>query len=231
MGEQRTKVSTAHFHIFYEEADRDFGEKIVGRMEDFYAGMCRRAGLEPGEERYDLYVCGTAEDFRYYTGKSEEEYEDWMVGNADMEKKRLCVASPRVKGDFSREYEEYLIRVMLHETVHMVFDRLCPPEQCPIWLSEGIAVCLAEQTEDSCISERDCPEIKELGGSTDMNAFVSRGGYGYSGVYVWYLLERFGMEKFLSLYRGECSAEELLEEGFEGRAVRAYQAHHPHRIP
>lgn len=216
-------ADTSHFRFFYEEADQDFAKKLLGRIEGFYLDACQKACGDPGEDRYELYVCGSAEDFIFYTGKAKEDYQDWMVGNTDMERKRLCIASPRAKGDFSEDYEEYLIKVMLHEAVHIAFDRVCAPEDCAIWLSEGIAVWLAGQTEADYISEEEAPKISELGGKWDMDAFADNGGYDYCGVYVWYLVKQQGMEKFLSAYRGECAVEELLEDGFENRAVAAYQ--------
>lgn len=220
---------TSHFRVLYEETDKDFAGKLIGQIEVFYLDICRKARISPGEEVYELYVCGSAERFIFYTGKTQEEYQDWMVGNTDMEKKRLCVASPRAKGDMSERYEEYLVRVMLHEVVHIVFDSTCRPEDCEIWISEGIAVWLAGQTEVEYLSEKDYPRIADLGGKEDMCAFADNGGYGYSGVYVWYLTQLYGMEKFLAVYRGDCLVEDLLKEEerlhgetFEHRAIVAY---------
>ena len=54
-----------------------------------------------------------------------------------------------------------------------------------------------------------------------MDAFVENDGYDYSGAYVGYMIQLYGMEKFLSVYRGECPVEDLLEEDFESRAIAA----------
>ncbi|MDE7327425.1 MAG: hypothetical protein K2N63_14335 [Lachnospiraceae bacterium] len=216
-------LDTTHFHVFYEEADKNFAMKLFGLIEEFYLNICQKIHSSPGENVYELYICGSAENFIFYTGKTKEDYQDWMVGNTDMDKKRLCVVSPRAKGNLSESYEEYLIKVMLHEVVHIVFDSICRPEECEIWISEGIAVWLAGQTKMDYISEKDYPRIADLGGKEDMYAFADNGGYDYCGVYVWYLMELYGMEKFLSIYRGECALEDLLVENFEHRAVIAYR--------
>lgn len=113
---------------------------------------------------------------------------------------------------------------MLHEVVHIVFDRLCRPEECELWISEGIAVLLAGQTNVDYLSEKEYPRIASLGGKDDIDAFASNGGYSYCGVYVWYLMELYGMEKFLSVYKGKCPVEGLLAEGFEHDAIVAYLA-------
>ncbi len=215
--------ATAHFHVFYEEADKDFAEKLIGQIDDFFVNICHKAGSDPGTDVYELYVCGSTDSFIFYTGKTRDEYQDWMVGNADIKKNRLCVASPRSRGDMSESYENYLIQVMLHEVVHIVFERLCRPEECDLWISEGIAVLLAGQTNIGYLSEKEYPRIASLGGREDIGAFANNGGYGYSGVYVWYLIELYGMEKFLSVYKGECPVEGLLAEGFEHSAILAYQ--------
>lgn len=109
---------------------------------------------------------------------------------------------------------------MLHETVHIVFDRVQEPEACDIWLAEGIAIYYAGQTDPAYVSGSDCPRIADMAG--DESAFVENGGYDNAGIYVWYLIKQYGMEKLLSLYRGEGSLEELIDEGFERRAVAAY---------
>lgn len=215
---------TAHFHVFYEEADKDFAGKLIGQIDEFYVNICQKAGSNPGTDVYDLYVCGSVDSYLFYTGRSRDEFQDWMVGNADMKRNRLCVASPRSRGNMSDSYEKYLLQVMLHEVVHIVFDRLCRPEECELWISEGIAVLLAEQTNVNYLSDKEYPRIASLGGKEDMDAFADNGGYAYSGVYVWYLMELYGMDKFLSVYKGECPAEDLLADGFEHDAILAYQA-------
>lgn len=214
---------TSHFHVFYEEADKDFAEKLIEQIDGFYLTICQKAGCNPGTDVYELYVCGSIDSYLFYTGRTREKFQDWMVGNADMERNRLCVASPRSRGNLSDSYESYLIQVILHEVVHIVFDRLCKPEECELWISEGIAVLLAGQTDMDRLWESEYPRIASLGGREDMDAFANNGGYGYSGVYVWYLIELYGMEKFLSFYKGECPVEDLLMEGFEYNAILAYR--------
>lgn len=219
MQERMWSNDTAHFHIFYREADRGFAQTLADRIEGFYLDMCRKARLEPEEDAYELYVCGTVEDFLHFTGYTREYYQDWMVGNADSGRRRLCILAPRAKGDLSGEYQEYLIRVMLHEVVHIVFDRVCPEDQCELWLSEGTAVCLAGQLEPEHASEDDCPRIADFLGEMDGVAFADKGGYTYGGIYVRYLIELLGMEKFLSVYKGEQDAKELFADSFERRAI------------
>lgn len=217
--ERMQREDTAHFHIFYREADRSFAEALKERIEGFYLDMCGKACLEPEEDAYELYVCGTVEDFLHFTGHTREDYQDWMVGNADSGRRRLCVLSPGAKGDLSAEYQEYLIKVMLHEVVHIVFDRVCPEDQCQLWLSEGTAVCFAGQLEPEYASEDDYPPISDFVGEMDGAVFADKGGYTYGGIYVRYLIELLGMERFLSVYKGEQDAEELSADSFERRAI------------
>lgn len=54
--------------------------------------------------------------------------------------------------------------------------------------------------------------------------FADHGGYDYGGIYVWYFLQRFGVECFLAAYRGERSPAEWLYDGFEREAIIAYRA-------
>lgn len=217
--QEMMRMDTAHFHVFYRETDRSFAEALTERIEGFYVDVCGKAHLEPEEDAYDLYVCGTVEDFLHFTGYTKEYYQDWMVGNTDSSRRRLCILAPGAKGDLSQEYQDYLIKVMLHEVVHMVFDRLCSEDQCEIWLSEGTAVCFAGQLEPEHASESDYPRLADFVGETDGVAFAEKGGYTYGGIYVRYLIELLGMEKFLSVYRGECRAEDFLDDSFEIKAI------------
>lgn len=223
MAREMVQSEISNFRIIYYVEDRDFAGKLSRHIEPFYQEMCRKACIDAGEEVYELYVCGTTEDFIRFTGKNREDYQDWMVGNTDIHRKRLCILAPRAKGDFSKEYEDCLIRVMLHEVVHIVFDRICVPENCAIWLAEGTALYYAGQIDGSYVSETEYPRIVDLGGTEDGIAFAENGGYDYAGIYVWYLIERCGMEKFLSFYRGECHLEELQDEAFERKAILSYQ--------
>ena len=52
--------------------------------------------------------------------------------------------------------------------------------------------------------------------------FVDNQGYDYAGVYVWYFIQKYGFEKFLSVYRGECEWQNLIYDGFEAEAIREF---------
>ncbi|MCM1026676.1 MAG: hypothetical protein NC432_09580 [Roseburia sp.] len=218
--------NTAHFHILYHREDSDFAGEFIHRIEPFYLETCEKASLPSGDDSYDLYICGTEEEFIALTGKSRETYQEWMVGNTDLSRKRLCILSPGARNNRSQSYTDYLVRVILHEVVHIVFDRLCDPEKCEIWLAEGIALYCAGQIDLSYVSETECPRVADISGIGNEIGFADNGGYDYAGVYVWYLIQRYGMEQFLAVYRGECEIAPLIDRDFEQKAVRACKAAH-----
>lgn len=222
-GKIMIQENTLHFLINYNMEDTDFARKLKCRLEPFYTEICEKAFLCPGEDVYSIYICGTVDEFITLAGKTKETYQDWMVGNTDIFQKRLCILSPRAKGGLSEAYVDYLTRVMLHETVHIVFDRVCVPEKCEIWLAEGIALLYAGQINVTHVSETEYPRIAQISGMGAENDFADNGGYTYAGIYVWYLIRLHGMETFLAAYKGECEVGTLLGHDFEIRAITAYK--------
>ena len=150
------------------------------------------------------------------TGKSAEEYQPWMVGCSDFERKKIVLLSPKgIKG----YTQKYLQSVAVHELVHMVFDDVTKACESEEWISEGIAILFSGQTDLQYVSEDSCPLISRLGG----NAFADEGGYDYAGIYVWYFIRRYGFEEFLKAYKNQSNISGKIPCGFERDAVREYR--------
>jgi len=69
------------------------------------------------------------------------------------------------------------------------------------------------------ISASECPRVTDLIG---FDNFVDNQGYDYAGVYVWYFIQKYGFEKFIKVYRGECEWRNLIYDEFEADAIRAF---------
>lgn len=151
-----------------------------------------------------------------YTGKSKETYQDWMVGNVDYSRKRLCILSPRVVYD--RSYEE-MMKVIVHEIVHIAMDSLADADKVELWIAEGIALLYADQIELEYISETDFPKLNNLIGEDD---FADNAGYDYAGIYVWYFIEKFGADIFKRVYMGLEQTGKYLYPEFEKEAVISF---------
>ena len=112
-------------------------------------------------------------------------------------------------------------KVAVHELVHLMFDDATgvAEDDAEVWIAEGIAVLYAKQTELQYVSETEYPKLAELVGFEN---FVDNGGYDYAGIYVWHLIQKYGFEKFLEVYRGECEWQKMIYDGFEAEAIQGY---------
>lgn len=207
------RVETAHFTLYYGELDRALAESLRDRVDETLERVARDFALEAPEGKFDFYLCPDVPSFIACADRTAETYQPWMVGNADYEKRRLCILSPRVVTD---RPPEAMDRVITHEIVHIAMDALCPGDQCPAWLGEGVATLYAGQVWAG--NAEDCPLISAL-----EEDFPGNGGYDWAGAYVWYLIERCGMERFKRVYAGEEPVSAVLYPGFERDAAAAWQ--------
>ena len=214
-----SRVETANFRIFYDVADAEMIETIKEKIQNTYTKVRQEFMINQNVEKFDFFLCPDVDSFIQYTGKSKGTYRDWMVGNADYIKKRLCILSPRVVYD--RSCEE-MMKVIVHEIVHVVMDSLANADEVELWIAEGIALLYAKQIELEYISETDFPKLNDLIGEDD---FADNGGYDYAGIYVWYFIEKFGADIFKRVYMGLEQAEKYLSPEFEKEAVMAFLKH------
>lgn len=208
-------VETAHFTLRYDDRDRALAETLRLSADGTFDRVARDMGVQPAGKKYDFYLCPDVAAYMEVTGYTAETYETWMVGWASDTQRRLCILSPRVVKD---RPPEAMDKVIIHEIVHIVMDTLRPGDECPLWLGEGVATLYAGQV--NAMSVEACPSIREL-----EEDFVGNGGYDYAGAYVWYAIQKAGMERFKRLYAGEEDVGQLLAPGFEREAVAAWQRH------
>lgn len=213
------RIETTNFCIFYEETDAEMIETIKDKIQNTYTKVQQEFLITPDSEKFDFFLCPDVDSFIEYTGKSKEAYQDWMVGNADYNRKRLCILSPRVV--FDRSNEE-MMKVMIHEIVHIAMDSLADADEVELWISEGIALLYAGQADLKYISETNFPKLNNLIGEED---FVNNGGYDYAGIYVWYFIEKFGFDVFKRVYMGLEQTEKYLYPEFEEEAVISFRKH------
>lgn len=207
------RAETAYFVLYFDDRDREIAESLRLRADETLARVLRDFSLDAPEGKFDFYLCPDVPSFIACAGMPEEAYQRWMVGNADDENRRLCVLSPRVVTD---RPPEAMDKVITHEIVHIAMDSLRPGGECPAWLGEGIATLYAGQV--AAYSAEHCPLIGDLEAD-----FPGNGGYDYAGAYVWYLLERCGLERFKRIYAGQEPAWAALYPGFERDATAAWQ--------
>lgn len=119
-----------YFNISYDKADEAFAASIAAKADAVWRGIIARFGANVSQAgKTELIICPDAEHYIAATEKSADEYEDWMVGNSNFEKRRICILSPRAaKMHTAAELE----KVFVHESVHMFFDSLMPNNTAPL---------------------------------------------------------------------------------------------------
>lgn len=206
-----------YFNISYDKADEAFASTIAAKADAVWRSIITRSGADVSQiGTIALIICPDAAHYIAATDKSVDEYEDWMVGNSNFEKKRICILSPRAaKMHTAAELE----KVFVHESVHMFFDSLMPNNTAPLWCAEGIALYYADQIESDYMAVDDAPLISEL---SDEDSFADNGGYSYAGAYAKHYVDRFGLTMFMELYSGFEEAAALIYQGFEREAVLSF---------
>ena len=209
---------TTHFIIHYHEAEATLAEQFITLLEAKYEEIQRVFQFKAVPQKYTFYLCNTVAEYIEKTGKTKEEYQDWMVGHSNVDTHTICLLSPNASEEAANQDMK---KVAVHELVHMMFDDATgvAEDDAEVWITEGITVLYAEQTELQYVSKTEYPKIIELIG---FDNFVDNGGYDYAGIYVWHFIKRFGFEKFLEVYRRECEWQTLIYDGFEGEAIEAF---------
>ena len=210
---------TIHFITYYHEAEATLAEQFIKLLEDKYKEIQAAFQFKEVTQKYTIHLCNSVEEYIEKTGKTKEEYQDWMVGHSNVDTHTICLLSPNASVEAANQDME---KVAVHELVHMMFDDATgvAEEDAEVWIAEGIAVLYAEQTDLNYVSKTEHPKLTVLIG---FDNFVDNGGYDYAGIYVWYFIKRFGFEKFLEVYRGECEWQTLIYDGFEYEAIREFK--------
>lgn len=208
------KIRTKHFELSFGEDNAAYGEKVSMVIEDVYSRVTTTFQISDAEKTYRFVLCRDVPEYLRETGKTAENYEPWMVGWADYRRKKLCILSPRGVTDRTE-----MDKVIVHEIVHIALDALGDPDEINICLAEGIAVFYADQIDKNEIDIENPPPFWSI---YEEAGFYEFGGYQYSGIYVWYLLHRYGTEVFKELYTGKRDIHPYITETFEKDAMTAF---------
>lgn len=213
-------VQTKHFKFIFAKEDREFVHSFSYYLENQYVNLCNLIHVKESNQLYEFYICNCIDDYVLATNKKKEEYQDWMVGWADVTCGRLCLLSPNVATNFSIDE---LKKIMVHETIHIVFDSISENQNVECWLAEGIAVYYAEQTNLDYVNETEYPYVKDISGKGDCDNFYDNGGYDYCGIYVWYFIKKYGFDNLIKAYTNKIDVNSLITDGFEKEAITAYK--------
>lgn len=203
------------FSVVYDEKDVNLIKQFLSVIDSTYENIIQIFNLDKDSGKFTLHICPDVQSFKKITGKSDNEYQEWMVGNADYPSKKLCLLSPNVVRD--RTFED-MIKVCKHEVIHIALDQLGNPDETNILISEGVAVAFAEQIDIHNLSLENYPLAGKL---TDETYFYENNGYLYSGVYVLYIIKKYGIDTYKRIYMQEEDINKYLYQGFEKEAIQS----------
>ncbi len=209
------EIETQFFRVFYDIKDTNIIDQIIAVIDKTYENTIQMFHLKKDIYKFILYICPDVQSFKTLTGKADDEYKEWMVGNADYTNRRLCILSPNVV--HGKTFEN-MIKICKHEVIHIAFEQLGNPGATDIFIAEGIAVALAEQIDISKLDLENYPLANRL---FDENYFYRNNGYLYSGVYVLYIIKKYGVDAYKRIYTQEDSLDKYLYGGFEKDAIQS----------
>ena len=206
-----------HFLFKYESQDCEFAQSVIKIAESMYYKVSWDFDIDPDTELFTLIICPNTETFIIEAEKSTESYQSWMVGNANYEKRKLCILSPFAS---DRSIDE-MLAVVRHEVVHIAFGKVSDksPDDISPLISEGGAVYLAEQVYPNLLDKSTRPDALKL---NDEDYFYDNDGYNYSGVYMGYLIRKYGKEIYKKIYSENEPLEKYLYNGFENDAIDSF---------
>lgn len=103
--------------------------------------------------------------------------------------------------------------------VHFIFDNNIVNAKPTEWVSEGIAILLADQTNLRYVSLTNYPKLDQI---SSEDGFADNGGYDYAGIYVWFFIDKFGKDTFLKVYQDSNNIKQHLYTEYEYEAINKY---------
>ena len=206
-------IDTKYFHIYYAKEDCSILDQIINVVDGMYERVISFFELSKSIKSFTFYLCPDVRTYKIYAKKSDEEYQVWMVGNADYSNQVLCILSPRVVKD--RSFES-MMKVIQHEIIHIAFGELETADNVGICVAEGIAVAFAEQINVPSLDLDYYPNLLDL---MDEENFYENDGYNYAGAYILYFLSKYGKDIFKNIYSGKDELEKYIYPGFEKEAI------------
>ena len=184
------------FHWY--SGSRDFAEDLLGSAVDSLQALAETTGVAP-QSPIDLYIYANTDDMRdavlYEPG--------WTGGQAFPDYDILIIGIGPDQVDWGKDTEAHELTHIL--VGHLTFSCL---GSVPTWLNEGIAVygeggldSPSTRTLDEAIRSDQLISVRALSGGFSEHPGKADLSYAQSYSLVNFLVERYGSEKLLSLFR------------------------------
>lgn len=84
-------IESKFFHVVYDEKDTNIIDRILSVIDSTYENVIRPFDLEKSSAVFTLYICRDVQSFKRLTGKSDEEYQEWMYTNGSICRRSLWI--------------------------------------------------------------------------------------------------------------------------------------------
>ena len=199
---------TEHFVFCCTNQDVEILETLAEALEGCYSRVTSDLG-KALSEKTKVYISPNLRAYHEMIGRPDDP--DWSVGQGH--DSAIYMVSPLNPGP-AHTYDD-MLPVVVHEFTHVVvaenFGR-----KVPTYLNEGIAYYEAGQGKGSGYyvqaDRRDetLPSLKEMDGwksYVNMSDYDAGRAYAYGGIYVNFVVEKFGFDSVVSLLEGKPQTE------------------------
>lgn len=210
-----------HFIFYTKEQDKACIEDLSRMLEDQYTRITDNLNTTV-DKKVSIYIYPDLSTF--HAAINQPDAPDWVVGTAVPGTTTIKMVNPAKAGN--RPYSD-MLKVVVHEFTHIVTMSINPDvNNIPLWLSEGIAVFEADQSQgtDETLSQAKSsgkyPDLKSL--ERDPYNFGTQGGYQFSYSIIEYMVDTYGYDKVMALIKSPSEFEKILglsEEAFQKQWV------------
>ncbi|MEI6305036.1 MAG: hypothetical protein WCP09_03435 [Candidatus Taylorbacteria bacterium] len=142
-------------------------------------------------------LCSTRKEYEKKLGRKTL---DWEVGNTNVN--NIHILHPESFEKYSTHKKDEFQSILKHELAHIFIGQLSEGKTIPMWLDEGLANCLAGQmgkyfNSGSIYAETNF--LEKLSTNYGWDQYSSYNGYGYSCLFVDYLIRKFSIDQVLEL--------------------------------
>ncbi len=212
------KQQTPHFSFFYQAADSNIAEYLIGRAELARQDIIADLGWE-SEANTRVYIAPSRAEFQKLQPQQDKS-PSWASALAYPGLNLILLNSPRA----IRGLEQDILITFRHELTHIVVGRAFGGVDIPRWLNEGLAMYEAKEWDlnrmanitQGVLSGRLIP-LRELTQDFPLEPEAAALAYAQSFYLVAYLLDKKGAEgfhQFIREYAKGRSFEQVLKQTY-----------------
>lgn len=180
------------FEIEYTESDSEYIDFLISEIQDKYLGIMDFFDISKLNHIVTIKIWNNLEKYRDYFSKMNKSIPNWEVARATINKNEaridlMCLKERMKCEGHQNDKLDNLLKVIVHEFVHICHMTFNDYNATMIWLGEGLATNLSNQFKKM---EINCPLDDVIQGKAKYINYYSM---------VKYLLDSFGKDYVLKL--------------------------------